>query len=322
MISKRRALRKRQHNLAPALAFFLALFCAAMFLSDPETYARSVLKGISLWAAGVLPATFPFLFLTALMTALPPFSRFSQKISPPAGKLFLVSGAGAGAAILSAVSGYPVGAKLVSDLSAEGRLGREERFRVACLASTSGPPFLVGTVGAMMFQSAALGWVMLLSHLLGVWTVCFFMRFFARSAPPAAEPPAYRANPNVMYETLYHAVISILCVGGFIALFSCLGDMLASLGLFRLFGESAYAKGILQGLLEMTTGCAALSEKPTALSAALAVGVVTFGGMCVLCQELSYLTRAGVKTLPFLGVKLLQALLAAAIAYPLALLAL
>lgn len=308
--------RRSRRAVFPTLAFFLVLLLSALFLSDPERYAKSILDGISLWAAAVLPAAFPFLFLTALLTALPPFFAFSKKISPAAGRIFRVSGAGAGAAILASVSGYPVGAKLYLDLHQNGLVNHEERFRLACLVTTSGPPFLVGTVGSMMYQSPALGWILLLSHLSGVWLVCLLMRCLSKPAQNASSslrPPLQ--NPTLLYDSLWGAVVSVLCVGGFIALFCCFGEMLSALGVFSLFGGSPFAEGILRGLLEMTTGCSVLSNIKTPLSAATSCALVTFGGFCVLCQEIAYLSRAGIKTLPFVLCKLLQALFAFAICF-------
>lgn len=299
------------------------LFAMTVFLTSPARYAESVSTGISLWAVSVLPATFPFLFLTALLTSLRPYAVFSQKLSPAAGKLFRISGAGGGAAILSALSGYPVGARMVCDLFQNRLIPRDEVFRLSCLCSTSGPMFLVGTVGALMFQNPQAGWLMLLSHLGAVWLVCFFLRFTAKPvlyATPEIRPSSFTA----LSDSLWNAVVSVLCVGGFIALFYCFGQMLCDLGLFSalsaLFGGSAYAEGVCRGLLEMTTGCAALSAFRTPLAIALSAAIVTFGGMCVLCQQAAYLSRAGVKMLPFLGIKLLQAVLAFTICYPLALL--
>lgn len=286
----------------------LLLAGMAIFLADPVRYAHSVSEGISLWAACVLPATFPFLFLTALLTGLPPFAAFAEKAARPTGKLFRLSGAAGGAALLAALSGYPVGARMIFDLKTGGKLAKGEEFRAACLATTSGPMFLVGTVGGFMYESAAVGWTILLSHLAAVWLVCFFARF--RAKPVDSPPVVKKTNPNLLYDSLYGAVVSVLCVGGSIALFSCLGQMLADLGFFRfpLFGDCT--EGVLRGLLEMTAGCAALSELKTPLSCACACAVVTFGGMCVLCQQAAFLTRAGVKILPFLCVKLAQAVLA------------
>lgn len=294
-------------KLPALLLTLLLLFCMGVFLSNPVRYAASVFRGISLWAVNVLPATFPFLFLTALITGLKPYAAFSRRLSAPVGKLFGISGAGGGAALLAALSGYPVGARMVLDLHTGRRLAAGENFRLACLASTSGPMFLVGTVGGLMYENAAAGWIMLFSHLAAVYLVCFLLRGGAK--PPALPPAPCSPQPALLYDSLYHAVISILCVGGAIALFSCLGDMLADMGLFR-FAPGGYAEGTVRGLLEMTTGCAVLSKTRTPLSLALSCAIVTFGGLCVLCQQASFLTRAEVKMLPFVGVKLLQAAVA------------
>lgn len=305
----------RAKILLSSFAAAAILGAMAIFLTAPARYAQSVLGGISLWATCVLPATFPFLFLTALLTGLPPFRHAERLLSPAMGKLFRVSGAGGCAALLAALSGYPVGARMIYDLRSGGMLAEGETFRLACLCSTSGPMFLVGTVGSLMYGSAAAGWALLAAHLSAVWAVCFVLRLFARPVPPRGLPPR-RSDPALLYDSLYNAVISILCVGGFIALFSCFGQMLGDLGVLRLLaGGNGAAEGVWKGLLEMTTGCAVLAQYGTSLSLALSCAVVTFGGLCVLCQQATFLTRAGVRMLPFLGVKLLQAALAFGFAY-------
>lgn len=301
-----------------ALLFTVVLFAMAVFFSSPARYAHCILEGISLWAATVLPATFPLLFLTALMTGLTPFIKISQKLSPIAGKLFRVSGAGGGAAVLSALSGYPVGAKLVFDARENGRVSQEETFRLSCLCSTSGPMFLVGTVGCLMYGSAKAGWIALCAHLLSVWFVFFLLRF--RAKPVRTAPPTPTKSPISLYEVLYHSILSVLCVGGLIALFYCFSQMLSDIGLFTFARGIPYAEGVLRGLLEMTTGCSLLSASRTPLSLALSCALVTLGGVCILCQQISYLSRAGVKTLPFLTIKFVQAVLAFALCYALALL--
>ena len=79
------------------------------------------------------------------------------------------------------------------------------------------------------------------------------------------------------------------------------------------------ASGFLVGLLEMTSGCARLLAAPTALHVSLATFLVTFGGLCVLVQQWTFLTGTGVPLGKFLLVKLAQAIVAALLAYPLAL---
>ncbi len=287
--------------IAAAMAFFLA---------DPARYANCVREGVSLWAVSVLPAIFPFLFLTALFTKTPLFAALSRCLEKPAAALFRVSGAGASAAVLAAVSGYPVGARTVCDLAGGGHL--EEKFRLACLATTSGPMFLVGVVGSAMAGSAAVGWLLLLCHFSGVWTVSFFLRFTGKKVTPIPQKLQILGG-----DELQRAVLSILCVGGSIALFSAFGQMACDL---LPEGAPTAVVALVRGLMEMTTGCALLAPIGTPASLAGCCFFVTFGGACVLLQQAGYLRRAGVNLAPFIAVKLMQGVVAGALCYGLALL--
>lgn len=299
---------------AHILTFFV-LFALILFLAFPARYGESVKKGISLWAVSVLPATLPFFFLVTLFTGRGLFERTSRLLSPLSGKLFRISGAGASAFLLSAISGYPVGARTILDLSKSGRLQEEEAFRVACLATTSGPAFLVGAVGSGMFQSAAAGALIYCCHLGGIVAVSFLLRFGAKK-PTRALPPPREEVP--LGEALSRAVLSVLFVGGAVAIFYAFGEMISDLA--ALVGAPPALGAVVRGLLEMTGGCALFAQTPSPLSYAACAFFVTFGGLCVLVQQSAFLAGAKVKFLPFVLVKFVQGVLAALLAYGSALL--
>lgn len=300
-----------RNKILPCLGALPVLLAFVMFLAAPAKYAQSVREGVSLWAVSVLPAAFPFLFLTAMLSRTKLFGGATRALSPFAGKTFRVSGAGGCIFLLSVLSGYPVGAKTVLDCRERGLLGEGEVFRLACLCSTTGPTFLVGVVGAAMLNRPALGWLLFLAHLLGVAAVCFLLRFPAKKKPLRRSPFSVENN-GAFYDGLYSSVISVLCVGGAIALFACFGEMVSDL--LRLPAGGA-AEAIVRGLVEMTTGCKLLCAEITPARLALCCFFVTFGGACVLCQQFAYLLRAGVKPLPFIAVKLAQGALSALLCY-------
>ncbi len=291
------------------------LAAMALFLAFPARYAKAVSEGISLWAVSVLPATLPFLVLTAVFTKLGLFGRVSARIAPAAGRLFGVSGAGGSAAILSALSGYPIGARTVLDLSEAKLIAPEEAQRVAAVATTSGPAFLVGAVGGGMFHSAAAGWILFASHLAGIYLVALFLRLFRKPQP--AKSPLLPSAPLSLSDILLNSVLSVLSVGAAIAVFYAFGAMLSDMGAFLDLSPSA--EGVLRGLFEMTSGCMLLSRSPSALSLALCCFLVTFGGLCVLVQQLAFLSKANVRALPFAAVKLAQGAVSAGVCYLLAL---
>lgn len=289
---------------------FAVLFALILFLAFPARYGESVKTGISLWAVSVLPATLPFLFLSALFTGLELFPRLAKAVSPAADKLFRVSGAGGCAALLSALSGYPVGARTILDLSEKGLIRRDERLRVAALATTTGPAFLVGAVGAGMYARPAVGWMLYLCHLAGVYAVSFALRFSAKKPAPVPLPPPKKLS---LSDALTSSVLSVLCVGGAIAIFYAFGSMIADMG--ALFSLPPAAETVIRGLLEMTSGCALAAREPSAAGLAMSEFFVTFGGLCVLVQQLAFLEKAEIPVGKFLLVKLAQGGAAALFAY-------
>ena len=303
---------KKVISVISALAL---LFAIALFLISPVRYALCVREGISLWAVSVLPSVFPFLFLTAALSQTKPFAVFSRRIAPVSQKLFRISGTGAGIFLLSVLSGYPVGARTIADYEKNNLLPKEELFRLSCLCSTCGPVFLIGVVGGGMLNNALLGALMLLCHLTAVTLISFLLS--RRAQKPTARPIPFARAKSGLFENIYSAVIAVLCVGGSIALFACFSQMLADI--FRL-NDASMLTALIRGLVEMTTGCNLLCKNPTPFSLSLCCFLTTFGGGCVLFQQLAFLTPTGIKPFPFILVKLTEGVLAAGLFYPLALL--
>ena len=304
----------RMKKITSAAAFLLLVLFAAVFLSSPARFGQSVLNGLMLWLTAIVPTALPLLVVLSLMVRSPAFLSLTRRLSPFAEKLFRIPGAGAGAMLLSLLSGYPAGARTVAELVSEGRLQKGDVFDTACLASTSGPAFCLGAA-AGMFSSPAAGMVLFGSHLLAVWSAGFLLPRLTRHKAEPAPPPLPKAR-EPFSALLFSAVQAVLSVGALIALFFCLKEMLFSL----LPPLSGYGEGVLSGLLEVTAGVSALANLKTPLSLALAAAEVSFGGLCVNAQQLSFLAGTGVKMLPFLLVKCAHGLLAFAFCYPLALL--
>lgn len=304
----------RMKKITSAAAFLLLVLFAAVFLSSPARFGQSVLNGLMLWLTAIVPTALPLLVVLSLMVRSPAFLSLTRRLSPFAEKLFRIPGAGAGAMLLSLLSGYPAGARTVAELASEGRIQKGDVFYTACLASTSGPAFCLGAAAAM-FGSPAAGMVLFGSHLLAVWSAGFLLPRLTRHKANPAPPPLPKAR-EPFSALLFSAVQAVLSVGALIALFFCLKEMLFSI----LPPLSGYGEGVLSGLLEVTAGVSALANLKTPLSLALAAAEVSFGGLCVNCQQLSFLAGTGVKMLPFLLVKCAHGLLAFAFCYPLALL--
>lgn len=76
-----------------ALTAFLLAF-AVIFALFPERYVPVCLDGITIWALNVLPAVFPFLFVTALLRQTGGAEKVSRAFTPLSKTLFGTGGEG------------------------------------------------------------------------------------------------------------------------------------------------------------------------------------------------------------------------------------
>lgn len=361
-----RAKNLRRRRLSAALLSVLLLFLLCLLLTAPARYAEACIQGMALWAKAVLPALFPFLILTGLLTKLGAAQKLADRLSPLTEKIGL-PGSAAYCLLVSLLSGYPVGSRTVADLYKGGAITREQAKRMSVLCSTSGPMFLVGSVGGAMFGSAAAGAVLLAAHLLAVIGVYLALYFANRrkkgnihagqkapapyaglkktmpphalrvqnktAAPQTTATPASEENKRnktaaphadtdgILATSVQSGVLTVLCVGGFIAFFfvlmQALSDLHISAPLERLLSfplsaadSEGAAAGLTAGLLEATQGCASIAASGAPLALPLCAFLVTFGGGSILAQQLAFLTGAGVKAGPFIGIKILQGIAA------------
>ena len=111
-------------RILPLLLSALCLAAMFLFAAFSDRYLSVVTEGIALWAAVVLPSLFPFFFLTALLTGLNAVSGLAARMTPVTKRLFRTPGQTAYAFAMSAVSGYPVGAKILATLAGDKQLPR------------------------------------------------------------------------------------------------------------------------------------------------------------------------------------------------------
>lgn len=306
----------KSKNTFIELTLFLFLLALAVVLSLGKNFTSAVSDGIKLFASCVLPALFPYFFITAILSSLSVTGKISLRLSPLTTRLFNVNGTAGYALFMSLICGYPTGAKIVSDLKDKNLLSDTESIRAAALCSSSSPMFTIGSVGNLMFNSQIFGALLFLTHLFAVLTTGFIFSFYKKSSTPKNTRKVLPLNAkkvdNVLYESAYSAVISVLVVGALITVFYLLTEVLLTFNILNppikilsIFFDETVAKSIAVGFFEYTRGLKILSENGiTLLSLPVAAFLTGFSGLSVIAQSIAYLKKAKIKTAPFFLSKL------------------
>lgn len=295
------------------LCLCLLLFGAAVIIY-PERYVTACFEGFALWAECVLPSLFPFIVISLIFIKSGLADKASLPLRRAANALNLPQSA-AVCFLLSICSGYPAGSRLVAEFYESGALTKSDCDKLAPLCSTSGPLFIIGSVGYKMFGDKLLGVKIFIAHALAALIFSLIYCKFCKKTQ-YVPPKRVKSTGNILYDSFYGAVISVAVAGGFIAFFYVVAKFLQDFYVFapleyllKLFVDGETAKAFCLGLAEITTGCRYLSAGQSPLKGALAGFLITFGGISILMQQLGYLMKTGVKPLKFICFKFIQALL-------------
>ncbi len=316
---------KKFFRLIPAL---LIVALMAIILLKPETYVSSAAEGLKLWALVVVPSLLPFFFFTTMLSKIGVTKRIAKVFDKPCRKIFGVNGISAYVFLMSVLSGYPVGAKIIGDLGENGLISDVEATKMSTFCSTSGPLFIIGSVGVGMFGSVKHGRAIFLSHIISAICTGLIFRFcgskkLAKSkvAPSDSVIRSREAekSANILYDCAYSSVISLAVVGGFICVFYLVADMFQNLNLLfplvflinSTIKNADISNAFCYGLIECTRGCKMLSMcRLSTYSPAFASAIISFGGLSVIVQSICFLKKAKAKTSVFLLAKLVQTILA------------
>lgn len=229
------------------------------------------------------------------------------------------------------------GAKIAVNFRKNHICTKEECERLLSFTNNSGPLFIIGTCGITLFGSSLIGFLLFFTHILACITVGILFRFWKRNQE---EKVSYCASQSenklqnitilnlgeILGQSIQSAISTVLMVGGFIVLFSVIISILKVSGvtnaisllfepICRSFGvPQQIASSLFTGILEITNGIQLISEiklKQISVNIILTAFLLGIGGISVLLQVLSIVSKSDLSIKPYILGKILQGFLAA-----------
>ncbi len=314
-------------NLFDSILTLIVFIVIIIIISNPQKFTDGTVSGLKLFFFNVLPGLFPFMLLTKLITEIGLVFKVCQKLDNFSYKLFGTPGVSIYAFLMSILSGYPIGAKIIADLYSKGQISEIEAKKMSIFCTTSGPIFIIGTVGTLMFKNYKFGIIIYISHILSSFCIGVFYNLLTRNKEQKQnkivmfqklfEPTK---NTNIISKCITETINSLFVVGAYITIFYLLGELLEIIGVFKylnviiskpfkMFGFTELeSSGFVYGILEVTRGAKVLSLFSFQSSIILATGIVSFSGLSIIMQSMAFLKEAKIKTHNFVFAKCVHCL--------------
>ena len=290
----------RKRLVAAALVTFI---CCGLMVVFPTTALYSARKGISLWMTDVLPALLPFFICANFLQSIGVIRLLKSGVFP---------------FIMSVLSGYPMGAKIIGDLKRQDEISLNEACRLMSFCSTSGPAFMVGAVGAGMLGSGTMGAIIAAAHYAGALANgVLFTAIFGRdgSSSITTGKLQQRSLQESFTESIVMSLKSLGIILAYIVLFMFVTDLLHLSGVLSL-APGQEMRALIKGILEMTVGCSrvcSMQEVGINIKTTLCTFLVSFGGLSVTAQTAGVLRGTDISMSHYIRAKLMHGLISAAL---------
>ena len=304
--------------------YFFVIFLGTVFvvmLAFPDTVFNGATQGLLLWFNTVLPTLFPFLLITGLLIRTNAVHLISKTAGLILGPLFGISSSASFAVLGGFLCGYPMGAKIASDLVTEGLIGREEGAYLLSFCNNTSPMFILSYVvwQSLQDKSLALPSILILyaSPILSSFLFrCFYKRRRAPESPLTSPPALSGAEKGPFLKILDQCIMdsceTITKVGGYIIVFSILLALLKTLPVSSLFWNGLFLPSMeITAGVKMTTSTAF----PLPLRYTLTMALVSFGGLCAAFQTQCMVQKNGFPMLPYITEKLITAVVTSLFAF-------
>lgn len=337
-------IKKEERNII-MIALIVVIITVLIVIFSEQAF-NAALEGLKVWWEIVFPSLLPFFIIAEILMGLGVVHFLGALLEPLMQPLFKVPGVGAFAMAMGLASGYPIGAKITSNLRRKKMCSKTEAERLISFTNTADPLFMIGAVAVGMFHRPELGIIIAGAHYISSLLVGFLMRFYRGDETKkyvtatkikqtnifiSAVQDLITARKNdgrtigeLLGDSVRESINTLLLIGGLIILFSVVTKIIIVTGLsviisriliyiLQPFGlTSASILPLISGFFEITNGAnlASQSQAPLLEQVIITNIIIAWSGLSVHAQVATMINGTDINLKPYLFARVLQAILA------------
>jgi hypothetical protein len=211
---------------------------------------------------------------------------------------------------------------MIASLREQNRIDQDTARRMLHFCVNAGPSFLITAVGAGMFLDRRAGLILFGTQIAASILLGFLTARRARPIEGGRVAPAKTGHVSAFVLSVTGAASSLIGLCAFATLFAGLLELAAASGITAAIAgwigvDTAWPDALLAGLFEVTTGCIAAAKIGGLAGFGLASCCLSFSGISVIFQVLSFFRDDTVRMRGFLAGRLLHMAISTALALPL-----
>lgn len=287
------------------------LFLIGLMLSYPSQSVAFSLTGLMLWFEKMVPVLFPFMIVSGIMVRMNLTDKFAKILSPVLKPFFRVSDNGVYCIIMGFLCGFPMGAKVVTELYERQKLARWEAQYLLEFCNNIGPIYFCSFVLPLLQCRVSAKYLIGMYGLPLLYGLVSRYTIYRRKTLPSVRPDR-AARETSSQPFLFHvddaitgAINSIVKLGGYMIFFNLLN--IIPLFFLQMFRLSEFTYEMWKALLPTVNACLEITSGITRLgpqSRFIVLTLLPFGGFSCIAQTYSIIKSTDLSIKSYLWSKL------------------
>lgn len=284
----------------------------SLFILHPAPCISSAKEAMEICLNAVIPSLFPFMVISGIMISSGACTVIGKLIHPLTKRLLKLSENGSFIFFSGFFLGYPIGAKQASYMVKNNMITLDEAQSLISFCNNSGPLFVIGTVGSIMYNDHHTGVILYVIHILSAITYGIITRNICFNKPSCMIRSLNTKNKyNLNFiNSVEDAMDSVIKISAYIIFFATICTAIKTV----IPAKFSMLSDMMLSLAEITSGIKTISlnnilsyETKLIFTSFL----LSFSGICISLQIKSAISGTRLKLLPYIKGKICQGILSA-----------
>jgi sporulation integral membrane protein YlbJ len=279
-------------------------------LTHPDATFSYASDGLYNWATRLVPTLFPFMMISSLMSKSGADIELGNIMGKILKKIYRFSNYGLYAIFMGFFCGFPMGAKVVSELYEQNKISKSEATALLAFCNNIGPSYFIGIIIPMI---TALGYKNIFPFIAGMYGIPALYGIIigctskVQSTPQKQEAFQSLSLFNNIKLSCMENTQSLIILGGYITFTNAFRVILDFIPI------SDSCKNIVSAFIELTGGVQSIYQTtlPPQLKLFFIMTALSFGGLSCFMQTSSFLEKSGLSLSSYMKHKLITTAISA-----------
>ena len=296
---------------------YIPLVIFALMLIFPTLTKSGAYTGLVLWLYTIIPTLLPYMIISGIICYFNAFVIIANLLYPITKIIFGISKPANYCLIVGFLCGYPIGSKVIADMSNDNQISLNEANYLLCFCNNISPSFIINYVTSSILcncykidnaTSKSIILILFIAPMIAslIYRILHKQLNFSSSYKSNIVTASLN-NYNFMDRCILNSFENIFKIGGYIIIFTIISTWIQSISIIN-----PNLSFFISSICEITSGLNGLKYTDFQRNIGIlnVLFLCSFGGICSIAQTLSMISGTSLDIKKYITFKVINGVIA------------